>query len=384
MHSTEFENTQRWLIERNRAKLEKLEQEWSVLGRLRPITYEVFFDNEDDAEAFVPRVREQGFEASLLYEASNHLSVRSTRRMEPTAENVTQWENWFEEQAALLRGREQYPYFLDWSYPPKVAPTFSVEEGIWSDFSERDRANVLFGETLSFDPVSKGKYDGFGKGNSLAPPFRIVPSEFVRHARASRPSSPEPTASQFAQWLYSLYSTNYGSQLDQERGEAAEEHILSARRKAYTSIGDRWTKGKFSDWKLMHNGMHNAREGSTKFFTVKDLLVSGEPLRVLPDLIYVNRSTGEMLIVEIKHSYMAIPSNLWPNIWGQLWCYAQLEQARRATKVTVVGEVWGDAWTSGRDQMRLICLRASVRRDPKSPPYDSFFRTLFDIYRGVA
>lgn len=258
-----------------------------------------------------------------------------------------------------------------------------MQGGIWSHHSERDRAEVLFGETLCFDPVSKGKYDGFGKGNSLAPPFRLVPSEFLRPARARRPSSPEPTASKFAQWLYSLYSNNYGSQQDQERGEAAEEYILAARRKAYSSVDNRWIKGKFSDWKLMHNGMHNTREGLPNYFSVGDLMVSGEPLRILPDLIYENRHTGEMLIVEIKHSHMEIPNNLWPNIWGQLRCYAQLEQARRAEKVTVVGEIWGDAWTRGRDQMRLVCLRASVRRDPRSPPYDRFFRALFDIYRGV-
>lgn len=129
--------------------------------------------------------------------------------------------------------------------------------------------------------------------------------------------------------------------------------------------------------------MHNTREGLPNYFSVGDLMVSGEPLRILPDLIYENRHTGEMLIVEIKHSHMEIPNNLWPNIWGQLRCYAQLEQARRAEKVTVVGEIWGDAWTRGRDQMRLVCLRASVRRDPRSPPYDRFFRALFDIYRGV-
>jgi len=30
-----------------------------------------------------------------------------------------------------------------------------------------------------------------------------------------------------------------------------------------------------------------------------------------------------------------------------------------------------------------VYLRASVRRDPREPTFDRFFRTLFDIYQGA-
>ncbi|WP_291038065.1 hypothetical protein, partial [Hyphomonas sp.] len=126
------------------------------------------------------------------------------------------------------------------------------------------------------------------------------------------------------------------------------------------------------------------------FFSINDLLVGGKPLRVLPDLIYENTRTDEIIIVEIKHSQMDIPSNLWPNIWGQLWCYAQIQELRRFQKLTVIGEVWGDYYRKeslgkrrGLRDCQYVYLRASVRRNPRAVPYDRFFRTLFDIYRGA-
>lgn len=119
------------------------------------------------------------------------------------------------------------------------------------------------------------------------------------------------------------------------------------------------------------------------FFKIAELPVGGEPLRVLPDLIYQNQRTMELIVVEIKHSAMTIPLNLWPNIWGQLWCYAQMEQVRAAPKVTVVGEVWGDTWEGRYPGNRVVTLRLSVRRNPRAPGFDRFFRALFDIYRGV-
>lgn len=76
------------------------------------------------------------------------------------------------------------------------------------------------------------------------------------------------------------------------------------------------------------------------------------------------------------------------NVWGQLWCYSQLDLAIEAQTVSVVGEVWGDSWTPpsyGHNSRRvngtrLISLRASVQRNPRETAYDRFFRELFSIY----
>ena len=194
----------------------------------------------------------------------------------------------------------------------------------------------------------------------------------------------------FSQWLYSLYASAFGDDQDRAMGKEAEEYILAERQKAFAATDRDTMHRAFPDWRLMHNGLSLNQHDRPNHFSINDLLVGGEPLRVLPDLIYENTRTDEIIIVEIKHSQMDIPSNLWPNIWGQLWCYAQIQELRRFQKVTVIGEVWGDYYRKeslgkrrGLRDCQYVYLRASVRRNPRAVPYDRFFRTLFDIYGGA-
>lgn len=379
------------LFERNAVTLAELEREWSVLGPQRAITFSVYVgDDEDVARTFARDLNAVGFQTELSgIWPSGQWSVDATRTMEPTAANVTLWEEWFHARIAAWEYADDESgvvHFKGWSYPKRVAPAFSLEGRTWSNTSALERGEVLFGQTLANDKVSpKGKYDS-SSPVAAAPPFHLVPSRFLIRARANRPSHAEPTASKFAQWIYSLYADAYGREQDLEEGKAAEEGIFAARRSAYACVDGAVLSTSFPDWRLVHNGLHFAHEAMPKYLTIGDLAIGGEALRVLPDLMYRNRLTGEIIIVEIKHSRMAIPSNLWPNVWGQLWCYAQLEQVRTAPRVTVIGEVWGDAWTRGSRRVsssRLVCLRASVRRDPRASAYDRFFRALFDIYRGA-
>lgn len=379
------------LIERNAATLAGLEREWSVLGPLRSITFSIYIgDDEDVARAFAREVGGMGFETHLSgIWPSGQWSVQATRVMEPTAANVTHWEEWFNARIAAWEYADDEwgsVRFEGWSYPKRVAPAFSLEGRLWSNTSAHERGQILFGQTLGDDRVSpKGRYE-FSGSASKTPPFQLVPSQFLSKARRQRPHHAEPTASKFAQWLYSLYADAFGSAQDRKEGKEAEEVILSARRGAYSCLDADTLSALFPDWQLVHNGMHIAQGATPDYLVISDLPVAGEALRVSPDLVYRNRLTSEIIIVEIKHSRMAIPSNLWPNIWGQLWCYAQLPQVRVAPRVTVIGEVWGDAWTRGNKKVsgsRLVCLRASVRRDPRAFAYDRFFRALFDIYRGV-
>lgn len=390
------------LIERNAAKLANLEREWSVLGPLRPITFSVHVgDDETVARAFAREIESLGFhiDFSSVW-PRGPWSVHATRSMEPTPTNVTYWENWFKARLEAWEHADEPGSirFKGWYYPKRQAPAFAIDRrifgtasasdaaGVWGAASAFERGRILFGQTLGYDPVTpKGKYIQL-ETTPKRSPFHLLPSHFLKRARAQRPHHAEATASKFAQWLYSVYADAQGRAQDREEGKQAEESIIAARRSAYACVDGNVLLGSFPDWRLVHNGMLTAEAAMPEYFTIGDLQVGTEPLRVLPDLIYANRRTGEIIIVEIKHSRMAIPSNLWPNIWGQLWCYAQLEQVRSAPRVTVIGEVWGDAWTRGNNRQpgdHLVCLRASVRRDPRRAAYDRFFRTLFDIYRGA-
>lgn len=94
------------------------------------------------------------------------------------------------------------------------------------------------------------------------------------------------------------------------------------------------------NWTLIHNGVERPDDRPIDDLTVDHLRVGGAPLRVSPDLMCQNRSLSKLLIVEIKQRRKFVPSNLWPNMWAQLWCYSQIDVARQAESVCVVGEVW--------------------------------------------
>ena len=259
------------------------------------------------------------------------------------------------------------------------------------------RASVLFDSDFVKDPLNKtqshrfwpGAFQVGGKREEVPASFKLVPSRFLERAKEMSPKKPQATASAFSQWVYSLYGNAFGDNEDRERGKEVEQVILDRRRKAACSIDEEFLSSTGSDWKLIHNGLHLDDVNETRFLEISHLRVNGEPIRASPDLLYKNDIKSEVVIVEIKHSRLPITTNLWPNVWAQLWCYAQLEIVQSARKTTVVGEVWGERWTRARGQGRkrvegdpLLCLRASVRRDPRAPAYDRFFRHLFEIYRG--
>ncbi|WP_429551911.1 hypothetical protein [Paraburkholderia sp. MM5477-R1] len=252
----------------------------------------------------------------------------------------------------------------------------------------RYRSEVLFGTRRARDGFHFDKYTSdLANKPDTREPFKLLPSAFLRRAEKTRPEAPQATASGFSQWLYSLYATAYGDDEDRERGKALEQAIYKHRLNAQGAVHNGYLRSVGSEWRLIHNGLHLPGHGYTNWFTIDHLRVNGEALRVSPDLIYHHPRFNEIMIVEIKNSWMRIPSNLWPNVWGQLWCYSQLDIARNAGRVTVIGEVWGERTKylgrgTNRDPVNVLHMRASERRDPRAPAFDRFFRALFDIYCG--
>ncbi len=382
------------LIEQNTIKLAELEQEWSALGSMREITFTVLFGEEDEAVSLAHDARKKGFDVNITGACGRHeYELNAACLMKPIAESVTLWEEWFRTRASKVPDflyddsfEEVGAYFDGWSYPKRLSPAFSLKGNVISKkhqdaIGARERTRVLFGQTFCDFEASNG-WSSKRNVSKSSPTFKLVPSDFLKNARRQRPSNPGPTASMFSQWLYSLYANAYGDDQDRTKGRTAEEFILAERRRAYATTDHVTMHKHFPDWRLKHNGLSANQSDRPNYYSINDLLVGGEPLRVLPDLIYENRRTREIIIVEIKHSQMDIPSNLWPNIWGQLWCYAQMQELRDSPSVTVIGEVWGDKYYA-RGEFQYVYLRASVRRNPRAIPYDRFFRTLFDIYRGV-
>lgn len=222
-------------------------------------------------------------------------------------------------------------------------------------------------------------------------PFKLVPSEFLKRARAMAPQSPEPTASAFASWVYSLYGVPGTNEDDMQRGIEGEK-LLSRfgedsrfdSRRGWIGATPSKLASRGDGWRLVHQGLH-LTEKPLANFEVEALRVNGTPMRLSPDLVYRNQRSGEVRIVEIKLSRLPVPTNLWPNVWAQLWCYSHIPLALNAPKVVVAGEVWGD-WmsriTRDRYLVRFMGLRSVVRRDPRVSSYDRFFLELFNIYGG--
>ena len=288
---------------------------------------------------------------------------------------------------------------INWDTDPRKEVYFWPGSDSVNDGNIYDRAAVIFDSALVADPLDKSEpHEHWRSTDDTKPPaaFKLIPSDFLRRAQAMPPENPQATVSAFSQWIYSLYSSAYGDDEDRERGTAMEQEILDRRKKAPCCINNDFLRSIRSDWMLVHNGMHLPDGEHADYFRSNHLNVNGEPLRASPDLLYCNEVSSEVIIVEIKFSRLPITTNLWPNVWAQLWCYSQLEIPRSAQKLTVIGEVWGERWTrrrwrslgdgiGTREQIGgkpLLCLRASVRRDPRAPAYDRFFRKLFDIYCG--
>ena len=125
-----------------------------------------------------------------------------------------------------------------------------------------------------------------------------------------QPVDPQPTASAFSQWVYSLYGRAEGSEEDVADGKAAEQDIWERRRGAASCNDNHFLREAGWHWSLIHNGLDLRDRDRSNHFLAPDLRVNGEPLRASPDLVYANPDKSEVMIVEIKFSRQALPKNL--------------------------------------------------------------------------
>jgi hypothetical protein len=214
-------------------------------------------------------------------------------------------------------------------------------------------------------------------------PFHLSPSELLLRAANNPPLKPGNTVSAFTGWLYSLY-TGPRDPSSLMKGQEAERDIAMTRSKIISH--PKFARINSKAWSLVHSGLHDDTENgkSIVVFEVPALQIGGEPLRACPDLVFKKKSDDQVLIVEIKFSTREVPTNLWPNVWGQLWAYSKIPHYAAAPRINLIGEVWGenDGWQYIETLHSLVYLRRSVRRDPRTPAFERFFRRLFELYGG--
>lgn len=156
--------------------------------------------------------------------------------------------------------------------------------------------------------------------------YRMSHESIAEIARRNRPSSPGSNVTDFTDWIYRLYLPERQSR-SLLLGRLAEREI--ARRTL--SIP------KHGRWKLIHCGIGDAPDAA---LTIPSLRVNGAPMRGCPDLVFREKETNRILVVELKVTEAEIPLDGWPNLEAQLWAYSHIPWPN-AGAILLVGEVWG-------------------------------------------
>ena len=81
-----------------------------------------------------------------------------------------------------------------------------------------------------------------------------------------------------------------------------------------------------TDWVIEYVGSHDVQ--TAEVLTASRQLVDKRPIRGCPDLVFRNSKTGQVLIVEIKITWVPfkfIEEDVYPNVRAQLWCYSWMD-----------------------------------------------------------
>lgn len=189
-------------------------------------------------------------------------------------------------------------------------------------------------------------------------PYRVQHDRLLRAAKTCPPTTTGETVTDFVDWVFRLYvpERHYENLL---HGQRIEREV--ARRQVPIPT--------HSGWKLESNGMSN---GDSKIYEISQLTINGKRLRGKPDLVFREKRTRRVLIVEVKASEADIPSNGWPNLRAQLWAYAKIDAFQDAPEISAVAEVWGF-----RGGLRL---RQRLRFRPEGPAFERENAELFQRY----
>jgi hypothetical protein len=194
---------------------------------------------------------------------------------------------------------------------------------------------------------------------ALGQQYRVRHKKLLDLATLYPPKLVGQTVTDFTDWIFRLYipEREYSSLL---RGQSLEREI-AVRRIPIPS---------HSGWKPIFDGTGNSNSSA---LPISELAINGIPLRGKPDLVFCEKATKRILIVELKTSEAEIPSNGWPNMSAQLWAYSKIDKWRDAKEILLVGEVWGF-----RNGLRL---RKVLHWNNRDQTLERENAELFDCYR---
>jgi len=190
-------------------------------------------------------------------------------------------------------------------------------------------------------------------------PYRFTHSWLIQRGKLCPPAKRGMSVTDFSGWIYSLYKPQKDvSAL--ARGRAVERELV----RQYVPAPEK------SGWEMLYDGIREPKPPSK---IISSLVVDGAPLRGVPDLVFREKQSGRIVIVEVKASNREVPSDGWPNLRAQLWAYARIDDWRGAPQVLLVGEVWG--FSSDK-----IFLQETLRWNRDDATFQRENQEFFDLY----
>lgn len=226
-----------------------------------------------------------------------------------------------------------------------------------------------------------------GEARVVGRPYRVTHEALMERVRlraqlnARRGDGRSPSASRtlavsdFSAWVMDHYAPtgNRPAMLmgtEEEVRVAAEKRRWSrAMREAQRAV----SKAGDGDWILYLDGI---RSHWSEGLPISSLTIDGKPLRGVPDLVFRERRTNRILIIEIKVSDAQLSVDGWPNLRAQLWAYSRIDRWAMAPEILLAGEVW----TPGR---REPLRRRTWLWNAADESLQGENRELFEAYGGV-
>lgn len=234
------------------------------------------------------------------------------------------------------------------------------EKRIFIELLHGDSDNAGWRDKLRSTEANRKRWNAFfAKPASMVQPYKWRHQLILHQARRRPPTTTKSTVTGFTDWIFGLYESKQNI-LKLEIGRRLEREI----------VAKRIPLPEHSRWKVDYNGTAASK---AKSLPISALQVNGAGLRGKPDLVFREKHTGRVIILEIKVSDAPIPSDGWPNLRAQLWAYSKADRWNDAPSVMLVGEIWAK---SGR----LRC-RDAIHWDGLDQTLDGQCAELFEVYR---
>jgi len=183
----------------------------------------------------------------------------------------------------------------------------------------------------------------------------------IQIAKAKRRYGTTQSVTSFTKWLMSLYL------------KRPQPEVLSRGKKSERIIADNYKHYDIEGWELVYRDPLIEKPVP---FEISRLRINGKSIWGVPDLVYKNTASNEIYIIERKTCNYPVPINGWPNLKAQLWAYAHIDKFQYASKIHLIGEIWGGYGNN-------ITRRCIQHWDINDPEFYYKNKQLFDAYGGT-